>query len=101
MGQAKNRGTRLERVKQATARLEALRPDKLTCNSCKTDFTDFQMLDTRGMSGLDLACVGHCPECGDVTWGLKGDPAICQAFVEQMMNDHDGELNLGVQKLKS
>lgn len=102
MGQAKLRGSRDDRIKQASERIDALRPDKLTCNNCKSDFTEFEMLDTRGISGLKMACVGICPKCNDVTWGLKGDPAICQAFAEHMMNEKGlvgNQLNFGLQKV--
>lgn len=104
MGQAKLRGSKEERIKQASERIAALRPDKLTCNNCKTDFTEFEMLDTRGLSGIEMACVGTCPECSEITWGLKGDPVLCQAFAEHIMRDKElagDQLKLGVQKMKN
>lgn len=103
MGQAKLRGSREMRIKQVQERLELLRPDKLTCNNCKTDFTDFEMLDTRGMEGLELACVGTCPKCKDVTWGLKGAPAICRAFADDFMQSKGlvvDQVKIGLQETK-
>jgi hypothetical protein len=82
----------------------ALRPDKLTCNRCQTDFTEFETLDTRGLPGIEMACVGKCPKCGEVTWGVKGDPAACEAFVHHVMHEEGvgaDEVTLGVQKIKN
>lgn len=102
MGQAKLRGSRDDRIKEAVEQLERLRPDKLTCNNCQTDFTDFEMLNTKGMDGVDMACVGECPSCKDVTWGLKGDPIICQAFAEHIMHERglgNEQPKFGIQRL--
>jgi hypothetical protein len=41
MGQAKQRGTQEQRITQAKARIDALRPENLVCGACKTDFTEF------------------------------------------------------------
>lgn len=73
MGQAKQRGTKEQRVAQAQAKLAALRPETLVCGSCKTAFTDFEALDTRGLAGIDAAFGGPCPTCGESVVAFKGD----------------------------
>lgn len=36
MGQAKQCGTKEQRIAQAQAKIEALRPEKLVCGACNT-----------------------------------------------------------------
>lgn len=96
MGQAKNRGSREQRIQAAQERKAALRPTALTCNDCGAAITDFDELDTQGLRGMEAAYAGICPGCGAVTHALKGDPEIVTAFAEFLEQEH-GELNIGVQ----
>jgi hypothetical protein len=58
MGQAKQRGSQAERVKEAKAKIEALKPATIVCNSCQKDITDIHVMDTRGMTGITAAFAG-------------------------------------------
>ena len=73
MGQAKNRGSLAQRIAEAKAKVEALKPAKLICNKCQSDITDIQAMDTRGMDGIDAAFAGICPNCGETTMAFSGD----------------------------
>ena len=58
MGQAKNRGSHQQRVEQAKARIDALRPAIIICNDCKSEITDIEVMDTRGIIGVDACFAG-------------------------------------------
>ena len=75
VGQAKQRGTKEQRVAQAHAKLAALRPETLVCGSCKTAFAEFEALGTRGLAGIDAAFGGPCPTCGESVVAFKDDAA--------------------------
>ncbi|CAG9169931.1 hypothetical protein [Cupriavidus pinatubonensis] len=74
MGQAKQRGTKEQRIAQAKERLAALRPETLVCGSCQTAFSEFEAMDTRGMRGIDAVFAGQCPSCGESVIAFKGEP---------------------------
>jgi hypothetical protein len=82
MGQAKLRGTKEQRVAQAQAKMAALRPETLVCGNCKTAFSEFEALDTRGLVGIDAAFGGPCPSCGESVVAFKGDrDAVADAIL--------------------
>ncbi|MCX4151749.1 MULTISPECIES: hypothetical protein [Paraburkholderia] len=82
MGQAKQRGTQEQRIAQAQAKIEALRPEKLVCGACKTAFTDFDSMDTRNMRGINAAFGGHCPACGETVLAFSGEAdAVADAMI--------------------
>lgn len=93
MGQAKNRGSQTERAEQAKARIEAIKPQKIVCNSCKEDITDIHVMDSRGMDGIEAAFAGICA-CGCSTFAMKGDPEAVAAAVDALQESigHDGIL---------
>jgi hypothetical protein len=74
VGQAKNRGSQEQRIAEAKAKVEALKPEKMTCNKCESDITEIQVMDTRGMDGVDAVLAGICPNCGETTLAFLGDP---------------------------
>lgn len=82
MGQAKQRGTKEQRIAQAQAKIGALRPEKLVCGACKTAFTDFDAMDTRNMTGIRAAFGGICPSCGETVLAFSGDQdAVADAMI--------------------
>ncbi|WP_321949367.1 hypothetical protein [Paraburkholderia sp. J10-1] len=82
MGQARQRGTQEQRVAQAKAKIEALRPAKLVCGACKTAFSDFDALDTRNMAGIQAAFGGICPSCGETVLSFSGEKdAVANAML--------------------
>ena len=46
MGQAKQRGTKEQRIAQAQAKRAALRPENLVCGACQTAVSEFEEMDT-------------------------------------------------------
>lgn len=82
MGQAKQRGTKDQRVAQAKATIDALRPEKLVCGSCNTGFTDFDSMSTRNMPGIHAAFGGICPSCGETVLSFSGEKeAVANAMI--------------------
>lgn len=82
MGQAKQRGTKEQRAAQAKAKIDALRPEKLVCGSCKTAFTDFEAIGTRNMKGIHAAFGGLCPSCGETVLAFSGEKeAVANAML--------------------
>lgn len=81
MGQAKQRGSRDERAAQALLKIEAIKPESIICNNCQAEIADVQVMDTRGMVGIDAAFAGVC-ECGHSTWAMTGDRnAVAKAML--------------------
>lgn len=74
MGQAKLRGTRDDRVAKAKQRIETLKPDHIVCNNCQANLTEIDILDTRGITGIEAAFSAHCTTCSNDTFAVKGDP---------------------------
>jgi hypothetical protein len=82
MGQAKQRGSKDERVAQAKAKIDALRPEKPVCGSCKTSFTNFESIGTRNMPGIHAAFGGVCPSCGETVLAFSGEKqAVANAMI--------------------
>lgn len=73
MGQAKQRGSRDDRIQQVKAKLDAIRPKTLTCSSCQTEITEIRDGNTRGLPGIEGIFLGTCPKCGDITQAVAGD----------------------------
>lgn len=74
MGQAKRRGSVEQRISEAKARIDALRPAAIICNDCKGEITEIEDLNIRGMTGIDAAFAGVCKQCKGVTYAIKGNP---------------------------
>jgi hypothetical protein len=75
MGQAKKRGTPAERAEQAKARIaaiETMMPKEIICNHCQAAITDIQIMDSKGMPGIEAVFGGHC-DCGHTTLAIKGE----------------------------
>ena len=101
MGQAKNRGSREQRVAEAKAKIEALKPDSVTCNNCHFDIKELTTLDTKGMAGIDAAFAGICPSCTQTTWAISGDSKAAEELMHVMESLQGDELKVGFeQKLK-
>jgi hypothetical protein len=101
VGQAKKRGTLEQRIQQARQKGDALTPDHIICNNCKTEITDVHLLDTKGMRGIDAAFAGHCPACDQSTYAVRGEPNSIAAFMEAMQKATGSEPILGSQAIKS
>jgi len=101
MGQAKRRGSREERTQQSIKKTEELLPEFLTCNSCSTKVYDLNLLPTEGISGIEVACAGICPDCGDSTWGINGDPEATQQLMEILSEElNQSDPKIGIDQFK-
>jgi hypothetical protein len=96
MGQAKQRGTKEQRIAQANAKTDALRPEKLACGACKTAFAEFDAMDTRNMTGIRAAFGGICPSCGETVLAFSGEQgAVADAMIAwQDAMGSDGKLGM-------
>ena len=97
MGQAKQRGSLAQRVSAAKLRIEVTRPKSITCNDCKAEITDVQVMDTKGMSGIDAAFAGICPKCNSSTYAVRGRRESVEAFMLAMAKASGEVPLLGVQ----
>lgn len=97
MGQAKQRGTKEQRVAQAQAKIEALRPEHLVCGSCKTAFTDFGAMDTRNMKGIHAGFGGICPSCGETVLAFSGEQEAVANAMLAWQDAMESESKLGKQ----
>lgn len=97
MGQAKQRGSQADRIEQAKAKIEALKPDHLVCNNYQAEVTDIQTMNTRGIAGIDAAFAGICPSCGQSTYAIKGEPDAVANLAGAMEEAMEGEIKMGSQ----
>jgi transcription elongation factor Elf1 len=84
MGQAKQRGSKEDRILQVKAKLDAIRPSTLTCNSCQAEITEIKDGNTRGMPGIDGIFLGKCPKCGNITQAVVGTKDAVAAYSKFM-----------------
>ncbi|MBT0587962.1 hypothetical protein [Alteromonas oceanisediminis] len=114
MKQNKNQKRQLK-LKKEKKRLETRRhesnrmikiakvPDFITCNECggKAPQSTFEILNTKGMDGIEVAVTGICSDCKLPTIAVSGDP---DATAELMMVLQDkmggGQLGIEQRKLK-
>ena len=96
MGQAKQRGSQEERVRQAQEKIEAMKPSMIVCNEGKAEITDVHAMDTRGMPGIRAVFAGMCG-CGSTTHAMLGDRDAVAELVEAMEATMGGQGILGSQ----
>jgi hypothetical protein len=97
MGQAKQRGTQEQRIAQAKAKIDALRPEKLVCGACKTAFNEFDALDTRNLPGIQAAFGGICPSCGETVLSFSGEKDAVANAMLAWQDAMENESKLGKQ----
>lgn len=100
MGQAKQRGTLEQRRAQAQDRIEALKPEKLLCNECDGETTDIQVLDSRGIPGVEAVFGGQCPKCHGNILAVRGSPEGAEAVMAAFMEASGIDGTLGMQDVK-
>lgn len=100
MGQAKRRGTLEQRRAQAQRRIEALKPEKLLCNECDGETKDIQVLDSRGIPGVDAVFSGQCPKCHGNILAVRGTPEGAEAVMSAFMAASGTTGSLGMQDAK-
>lgn len=85
MGEAKRRGSYLERSASAKSKLDALRPKALTCSECSSEITEIHDGSTRHLKGIEAYFVGYCPECAKLNYKIFGDPPQLVAALEKAL----------------
>lgn len=99
MGQAKTRGSQLERIEQAKKIKSELRPEYLVCNECSEQITDFQELDTKNLPGITVAFAGVCT-CGRATFAISGDKAASADMLSSLQEQFGYGSKIGHQPIK-
>ncbi len=100
MGQAKNRGTLINRISQAKMKIEQIKPEKITCNGCGNSIEKIMVLDTTGIVGIDGAFAGLCLKCNQHTLAVKGEFIPSSKFLQAYNEFTGGDGVLGVQTSK-
>lgn len=95
MGQANERGTREDRVAQAAAKADRLRPPDMKCNVCSATLTNVSALDTGALPGIHAAFGAHCTACDKDTWAVRGEPAAVRAFYTALEKSAGAAVHLG------
>ena len=95
MGQAKERGTQEERIAQAAAAADRLRPPEMKCNVCEAKLNDVSALDIRALPGINAAFGAHCAACDKDTWAVRGAPAAVRAFYAALEKSAGASVHLG------
>lgn len=98
MGQARNRGSRAERVAEAIVRAGPTAPPQLRCNACQAELTDAAALDTSRLEGITQAFGAHCTSCDQDTWAVRGEPAAVRAFYAALEQAAGQRVQLGTAK---
>jgi Zn finger protein HypA/HybF involved in hydrogenase expression len=99
MGQAKLRGNKETRMTLAKARLNAIRPVSLTCNTCKGDIHEVHDLDVRHVAGIEGAFAGVCPTCKSPTYAIKGTEDAVSKVMVALEQEHGSKMDIGVQPI--
>ena len=97
MGEARRRGTREQRMKQAIERIEKMKPESLTCNNCQEKITEISRMDTRGMKGLKAGFAGICPKCNESTFALMGDEDAIMDAADCLAEAMGSEPKVGIE----
>ena len=97
MGQAKNRGSQLERINQAIKTKSDTRPDYLVCNECGEHIKEFEEMDTKGMHGITAAFAGTCA-CGRATFAVSGDKNATVNVLSALQEDYGLNSKIGHQQ---
>ena len=74
MGQAKSRGTLIERINFAKDKSKTLIPREIECVECGAIISKIEGLESRPLIGVTSAYVGNCTICNSNTIGMTGDP---------------------------
>lgn len=97
MGQARKRGSREDRIKQAVER-RTIR--SLFCNDCKTEITGgIEYFNTQCIPNLDVACYATCPNCKAVTYGVHGTDEAKDFFMRFLQENEGVPAKLAAQLL--
>lgn len=78
-------------------------PPFITCNECggKAPQETYEILDTDGMDGINIALTGTCQDCESATIAISGDPDKAKELM-QIMNEEmfsgDGKVGADIFK---
>lgn len=100
MGEAKRRGSQVEREAAAVAARRAQFPDSVKCNNCQAELTEIVPMDVRGVHGMRLAGGAYCAACQHDTWVLDGTPEGLSLFRRFLDHEHGaGAVSSGTARL--
>jgi len=91
MGQAKQRGDKPHRIRQAVEKRELFRPKSIVCEACKSEVTSLEANESRNIPGIDAVFSGTC-QCGTTSFAIHGDPATAErllSFLKGAMENED------------
>jgi uncharacterized protein with PIN domain len=95
MGQAKSRGSQVERAAEAKKRERAKFPETVKCNNCQAELSEINPMDVRGFAGLRLAGAARCEACESTTWVLDGTHEAIAQVSELLDEEHGGGAQYG------
>lgn len=95
MGQARDRGSRDDRVAASRQRAEQQRPPHIACNVCKAELPEVLALDVGKLRGIEVAYQAHCKACDQDTWAVRGEPAAVRAFYAVLEQAAGQKLRMG------
>lgn len=97
MGQAKRRGTREDRAKQAQMHSDKRKPtlpQSIECNQCNAELTDITQLPAHWIEGITLAGASICPHCDSETFVLEGEQDAIERF-RLALSEEEGDVLIG------
>ena len=95
MGEARNRGTRQQRVDAAAQHDAVAAAPQIACNACQAALEAVEQIDASGLRGIELAFRAHCAACDQDTWAVRGEPASVRAFYEALEKAAGQKVQLG------
>lgn len=74
----------------------AVLPPFVTCNECggKAQKDTFEIMDTQGMKGINLAIGATCEDCGAPTFAISGEPQAASELMSVMQSEMGGSVGM-------
>lgn len=71
-------------------------PPFVTCNECggKAPKNTFEIMDTNGMKGIDLAIGAMCEDCNAPTFAVSGEPNAAKELMQVMQDEMGGSIGI-------
>lgn len=71
-------------------------PPFVTCNECggKAPKNTFEIMDTNGMVGIDLAIGAVCEDCNAPTFAISGEPNAVQDLMLVLKEEMGGSVGI-------
>ena len=92
---AKTPATPQDKLAQASAAADKLRPPRMVCNLCQTALSRVSAIDTAQLPGIHAGFGAHCQACDQTTWAVRGEVAAVKAFYAALEKSSGSELQMG------